>query len=162
MFENTLGMKLRGAYLAMHRAFQAHFAQLTRVGRCGVTADQFVVLSLLADEDGLIQRELVRRTRSDANTMTALLRLLERDGLIRRVRHQNDGRARCVFLTERGRQLQRRLKRSSAPLHQKLQTAVAADDLPALLRSLEQIATAMGELRQPQGESGRTWSNAGE
>ena len=106
MFGNTLGMKLRGAYLSMHRTFQAHFA------RFGITADQFVVLSLLAAEDGLIQRELVRRTSSDANTITALLRLLERDGLIRRVRHENDGRARCVFLTERGRQLQRKLERS--------------------------------------------------
>jgi len=141
MFGNTLGMKLRGAYLSMHRTFQAHFA------RFGVTADQFVVLSLLAAEDGLIQRELVRRTYSDANTITALLRLLERDGLIRRVRHKNDGRARCVFLTERGRQMHRKLVRSSDPLHRELQAAVAPDDLPVLLRSLEQIDATMGRLR---------------
>lgn len=142
MFVNALAMKLRGAYLAMHRTFQAHFV------RFGVTADQFVVLSLLAAEDGMIQRELVRRTCSDANTVAAILRLLERDELIRRVRQESDGRARCVFLTDRGRKLQRRLVRSSDRLHQELQAAISADDLPVLLRSLEQIATTMSQIRQ--------------
>ena len=141
MFENSLGMKLRGAYLSMHRAFQAHFAH------DGITADQFVVLSLLTAEDGLIQRELVRQTSSDANTITALLRILERDGLIRRVRHETDGRARCVFLTERGRRLQRKLERSADSLHRTLQAAVAPGDLPVLLRSLEQINATMERLR---------------
>jgi len=141
MFGNSVGMKLRGAYLSMHRTFQAHFAPF------GITADQFVVLSLLAAEDGLIQRELVRRTSSDANTITALLRLLERERLIRRVRHETDGRARCVFLTERGRQLQRKLERSSEALHRTLQAAIAPDDLPLLLRSMEQISTEMDNLR---------------
>jgi len=135
-------MRLRGAYLSMHRTFQAHFA------RFGASADQFVVLSLLAAEGGLIQRELVRRSYSDANTITAVLRRLERDGLIRRNRHEKDGRARCVFLTERGQQLQRKLVRSSDGLHRKLEAAVAADELTALLRSLEQIAATMRQLRQ--------------
>jgi len=141
VFENSLGMKLRGAYLAMHRTFQAHFA------RFGVTADQFVVLTLLAEEDGLIQRELVWRTSSDANTITAVLRLLERERLIRRVQHETDGRARCVFLTERGRQLQRKLERSSESLHRTLQAAVPSDDFPVLLRTLEQINETMERLR---------------
>jgi MarR family transcriptional regulator for hemolysin len=142
MFGTSLAMQLRGAYLSMHRTFQAHFA------RFGVTADQFVVLSLLAADDGLIQRELVRRTCSDANTITALLRLLERDGLVQRERHENDGRARCVFLTEQGRRLQRRLGRSSDRLHRELEAAVAPDELAVLLRSLAQIAVTMGQMRQ--------------
>lgn len=142
MFGTSLAMQLRGAYLSMHRTFQAHFA------RFGVTADQFVVLSLLTAEDGVIQRELVRRTCSDANTIAALLRLLERDGLIQRVRPENAGRARCVFLTEQGRRLQRKLVRSSDRLHRELEAAVPSVDLPVLLRSLGEIAATMRQLRR--------------
>jgi DNA-binding MarR family transcriptional regulator len=140
-FQSGLGMRLRGAYLSMHRTFQAHFAPF------GITADQFVVLSLLAEEDGIIQRELVRRTWSDANTITALLRLLERKGLIRRVRHDSDGRARCVHLTPKGRWLQTKLARSSEQLHSLLQGAVPSDELATLLRGLERVADALKPAR---------------
>jgi DNA-binding MarR family transcriptional regulator len=143
-FRIGLEMRLRGAYLSMHRTFQAEFAP------CGVTADQFVVLSLLAEEDGIIQRELIRRTCSDANTITALLRLLERKGLIRRVRHNSDGRARCVHLTPEGRRLQIELARSSEHLHRRLQEAVPPDELVTLLRCLERVAAAM----RPQPQRG--------
>ncbi len=140
-FSNGLGMRLRAAYLSMHRTFQAHFAPF------GITADQFVVLSLLAEEDGIIQRELVRRTCSDANTVTALLRLLERKGLIRRVRHDDDGRARCVHLTPEGRRLQRELVRSSEHLHRQLRESMPSDELTTLLRCLERVADAMKPAR---------------
>ncbi len=144
-FRNGLGMRLRGAYLSMHRTFQAHCAPF------GVTADQFVVLSLLAEEDGIIQRELVCRTFSDANTITALLCLLERKRLIRRVRHDNDGRARCVYLTAEGRRLQRELERRSEHLHRRLQESVPREEQVNLLRCLERVAAAM-KLHQPGGE----------
>lgn len=136
-FRDSFGMRLRGAYLSMHRTFQAHFAPF------GVTADQFVVLSLLAEEDGIIQRELVRRTWSDANTMAALLRLLERKGLIRRVRPDDDGRARCVHLTPKGRKLQRELARSSEHLQRRLQEAAAPNESAALIRCLERVTATL-------------------
>lgn len=136
-FRCGLGMRLRAAYLSMHRTFQAHFAPF------GVTADQFVVLSLLAEEDGIIQRELVRRTCSDANTITALLGLLERKRLISRVRHDNDGRARCIYLTAEGHTLQRKLARSSEHLHSRLHESVPPEELAHLLRCLERVAAAM-------------------
>lgn len=141
-FRNGLGMRLRCAYLSMHRTFQARFAP------SGVTADQFVVLSLLAEEDGIIQRELVRRTCSDANTIAALLRLLERKQLIRRERHDDDGRARRVYLTPKGRKLERELARSSEDLHRRLRESVPRDELATLLRCLERVAGAMKSDRQ--------------
>ena len=64
-------MRLRVAYLTFHRRAQAHLSQF------GLTADQFVVLSLLAEGDGLRQRELVERTGSDSSTIGAMMKLLE-------------------------------------------------------------------------------------
>ena len=43
VFRDTLGMRLRGAYLTFHRLANAHFEPF------GVTADQFVVMTLMAE-----------------------------------------------------------------------------------------------------------------
>jgi DNA-binding MarR family transcriptional regulator len=96
-------MRLRGAYLALHRLANAHFE------RFGVTADQFVALSLLAEEEGVTQRELVERAFSDANTIGEMLTRLEKNQLVRREPHPKDRRARCVFLTPKGRKTQAQL-----------------------------------------------------
>src|SRR5215469_16859641 len=94
---------LRAAYLALHRQTNDCFA------KDGVTADQFVLLSALADADAMTQQELVRRVSSDPNTVRAMLLLLEGRGLVARERHPSDGRARCVTLTVKGRQVFKKL-----------------------------------------------------
>src|SRR5262245_24498559 len=99
-FRDTLGMRLRGAYLTFHRMANAHFEPF------GVTADQFVALTLLAEADGVTQPELVDLAFSDRNTIGEMLARLEKKRLIRRERHPRDGRARCVFLTDKGRKVQ--------------------------------------------------------
>src|SRR5438046_9920715 len=95
---HEMARALRAAYVALHRQTNDCFA------KDGVTADQFVLLSALADADAVTQQELVRRVGSDANTVRAMLLLLEGRGLVARERHPADGRARCVTLTGKGRQ----------------------------------------------------------
>jgi len=84
-------MGLRAAYWSMHRQTNAHLAQR------GATADQFELLSLLTEQDGITQRELVRRASSDPNTIRAMLLLLEKRGVVARKRHPTDGRGRDVL-----------------------------------------------------------------
>ena len=68
---HEVALALRAAYLALHRRTNAWFATH------GVTADQFVMLSALADADAVTQQELVRRVGSDPNTVRAMLLLNE-------------------------------------------------------------------------------------
>src|SRR3954451_9401775 len=113
---------LRAAYLALHRQTNACFAH------DGVTADQFVILSALADADGVTQQELVRRVGSDPNTVRAILLLLEGRGLVARERHPTDSRARRVTLTAKGRQVFRKLWAQSEPLRARLLGAFRPDE----------------------------------
>ena len=55
-------MWLRKAYLAFHRRANA------RALNAGVTADQFVLLSVVAREPGIAQITIVQWTASDPNT----------------------------------------------------------------------------------------------
>src|SRR5687768_17581696 len=64
------------------------------------------VLIPLFEEDGLRMGELAARARLAKQTMTTLIRLAERDGLVRRQRDPEDGRAFRIFLTARSRSFQ--------------------------------------------------------
>ena len=57
----------------------------------------------LFEEDGLRMGELARRARLSKQTMTTMVRLLERDGLVTREPDPADGRAALVRLTRRAR-----------------------------------------------------------
>lgn len=128
---------LRAAYLALHRQTNDCFA------KDGMTADQFVLLSALADADAVTQQELVRRVSSDPSTVRAMLVLLEGRGLVARERHPADGRARCVTLTVKGRQVFKKLWTKSEPLRAQLLTAFRPDEVIALVGLLRRVAQAM-------------------
>jgi DNA-binding MarR family transcriptional regulator len=126
-------MRLRGAYLTFHRFGNAHFEPV------GMTADQVVILTLLAEKDGITQREVVERSYSDPNTIAAMLVRLEKKNLIRREPHPDDGRARCVYLTPQGRKLQRRLWEGWEDYLEKLDSAFRPKDLETLRSLLERV-----------------------
>jgi DNA-binding MarR family transcriptional regulator len=60
----------------------------------------------LFEEDGLRMGELARRARLSKQTMTTMVRLLERDGLVRRDPDPDDGRAFRIVLTSKARRFE--------------------------------------------------------
>ena len=138
-FSDTPAMRLRHAYLAMHRRFNAKFSAH------GVTADQFVLLSVLTETGPCSQQELVNHVFSDPNTVGAMLRLLERKSrpLVARRPHPQDGRALEVEITLLGREVHALLVRESRSLHQHLTDAVATSERGGFLHSLRAVAESM-------------------
>ena len=147
MFRDTLGMRLRGAYLTFHRMANAYFEQF------GVTADQFVALTLLADEDGITQRELVEKAFSDANTIGEMLPRLEKKQLVRREPHPKDGRARSVFLTPKGRKMQKHLWASWECHMQEVDSAFRSRELEGLKDLLGRIPDVVAASRDAADEA---------
>jgi DNA-binding MarR family transcriptional regulator len=70
-----------------------------------VRASYGSVLLPLFEEDGLRIGEIARRARLSKQTMTTLVRLTERDGLVERREDDRDRRATQVRLTAKGRRL---------------------------------------------------------
>src|SRR5207248_6292244 len=64
------------------------------------------ILVPLFEEDGLRIGELARRARLSKQTMTTMVRLLERDRLVRRERDPDDGRAFRIALTAKARRFE--------------------------------------------------------
>jgi DNA-binding MarR family transcriptional regulator len=130
---HELAMWLRKAYLAFHRRVNAW------VLSNGITADQYVVLRVVAREPGITQIKTVEWTASDPNTIAAILRLLEQRGLVDRQSHSRDRRARCVFLTAAGRKLHRRASKDSEPLRAALRDCMTESERDANQRFLERV-----------------------
>ena len=153
---HDIAMALRAAYWAMHREADALLQPH------GVTANQFVLMSILAEGGALTQQELVRRASSDANTVRAMLLLLERSGLVSRRPHPTDGRARCVTLTDRGRSTYTALWAKSQAFHKRLLAAIGPGSAPAFvqqLRSLKNMTTPKRD-RHHDGEACRQSSHS--
>ncbi len=64
------------------------------------------ILVPLFEEDGLRMGELARRSRLSKQTMTTMVRLLARDGLVRREPDADDGRACRIVLTAKARRFE--------------------------------------------------------
>jgi len=68
-----------------------------------LTSRQFVILSCLAEQDGISQTKIVEDTRIDRSTTAAMVVQLAKRGLIQRRRSRTDSRAYEVSLTAAGR-----------------------------------------------------------
>jgi len=91
------------------------------------------VLLPLFEEDGLQMGELARRSRLSKQTMTTLVRRVERDGLVSRRVDPADARATLIFLTERTRQFEP----VAAEVLRQLDDAVRSQLSPAAVASLK-------------------------
>ena len=131
---------MRRAYQSLHRRVNAELRR-----QFDVTADQFVVLCLLAERDGVYQQELCRRCYSDPSTIGALVRLMEDRGWVRRSPDPLDARARQVHLTEVGRALQHELWNASLESFHRDLWAVprSPEEERALFDALDRVVDAM-------------------
>ena len=134
---HDVAMGLRTAYWAMHRQTEACLA------KHGVTANQFVLLALLAEGDGVTQQELVRRASSDPNTIRAMLLLLENRGFVARSEHPTDGRALCITLTRKGCRTYEKLLKDTEPLRQRILTIFQSEEMDIFVQFLARISEEM-------------------
>jgi MarR family transcriptional regulator, organic hydroperoxide resistance regulator len=100
---DNLGFLLAKASQRWNELLQEAFAE---AGFPEVRASYGSVLLPLFEEDGLRMGEIARRARLSKQTMTTMVRLAERDGLVERRADPDDRRATRVHLSARGRRFQ--------------------------------------------------------
>jgi DNA-binding MarR family transcriptional regulator len=97
------------------------------------------VLLPLFEQDGLRMGELAARARLSKQTMTTLVRLMERNGLVRRERDPEDGRAYRVLLTPRARSFAAVAERVLARLDGLVAARLPETDRATLTESLKEV-----------------------
>ena len=71
-----------------------------------LTYTQYLVLLVLWEQDGIPVSDICRRLYLDNGTVSPLLKKLEKGGLIRKARSEEDERVVLIHLTDAGRALQ--------------------------------------------------------
>jgi DNA-binding MarR family transcriptional regulator len=113
MDRDDLGFLLAKATQRWNELLQERFRA---AGWSDVRASYGSILVPLFEEDGLRMGELARRSRLTKQTMTTMVRLLERDGLVRREPDPDDGRAFRIVLTTKARRFEPVAERTLAEL----------------------------------------------
>jgi DNA-binding MarR family transcriptional regulator len=118
-----------------------------RIKPLGLVPGQFPVLLALWSEDGLTQHELVSRLDVEQATMANTLARMERDGLIVRRPHPQDGRAQSVRLTPRARGLEGPATAAATAVNRELLASVARDQREDFVTTMQRIVAGAGSPR---------------
>ena len=97
------------------------------------------VLLPLFEQDGLRMSEIAARARLTKQTMTTLVRLCERDGLVVRTTDPSDGRAFRIQLTDRARAFKPVADEILAELDAKVLTTLGARRQQTLVQALKGV-----------------------
>lgn len=79
-----------------------HKRSFTDLAKIGITHGQPRILHYLSDHDGCIQRDIAANFDLEPATITDILALMEKAGLVKRKNDPDDRRVLRVFLTKKG------------------------------------------------------------
>lgn len=76
----------------------------------GITYTQYLVFLVLFEKDGITVSELGKRLYLDSGTLSPLLKKMEKEGYVLRIRSKEDERTVVINLTEKGKAMKEKLK----------------------------------------------------
>jgi DNA-binding MarR family transcriptional regulator len=124
----------------------------------GARRQHFAVLTSLAEQGAASQAALGRRLWIDRSDLNAILNELERDGLVARIRDEQDRRRNLVTLTPPGTATLKRLDKRVEAAQSALLEPLSAADRRELVRLLERLVdhdrlSASGPTSPPQAST---------
>lgn len=126
---------LYSASLSMTKVYKPILAKL------GLTYPQYLVLMVLWQKDGLTVNALCEKLFSDSGTLTPLLKRLEKQGLIQRLRSIQDERKVLITLTKTGRELKK--EAAKIPMQIICSTACSLEQIEGLNKQLTDLRCAL-------------------
>ena len=140
--------RLSSGYLVRdaHRAFQRLLER--RIAAYGVTRGQWYFLRVLWNADGLSQRELSARVGMMEPTTVIALRSMERAGLIRRVRSDDDRRKVRVSLTAKAKRLRNELLTVARTITDEAEEGIPPRDLAGFRRVIGRMTANLDRIER--------------
>ncbi len=116
-----------------------HFQKALLVNNTGITVDQWIILDRLNRNNGLSQREIAETTLKDAPTVTRIIDLLCKKGLVERVQDNGDRRRLRISLTAKGKQKVKEVLPIVQDMREKGWQNLSDDDYSTMIRILDTI-----------------------
>lgn len=128
-------------YVINHVARLFAKALYQEISDFGVVPGQFAQLLALYERDGITQQELCDLVQIEQPTMANTLRRMERDGLIARSPHPDDGRKQVITLTPEARQLEPPLMTAAQRINQTSTRGLTKAERQQLMTLIEKLTT---------------------
>jgi DNA-binding MarR family transcriptional regulator len=134
--------RMRRAFLSICRCGDTLFTPY------GITTDQYGLMLAVYREPGIRQADIGNIIFAEPNTITAMLSLLEKRGVLRRRPSPTDGRTRLIYLTTRGEKMTRRLSEESVEMRRLLYECFAGPHGEEALKILDRVSEEMQQERE--------------
>lgn len=122
-----------------HLRLGAGLVQVLRREGYDLTKEGWALLSLLSENDKLSQLEISERVGKDRHHTSRLIDSLETQGLVARGSTPEDRRVKLVAVTDKGREVRRKLLRVVAAYLEDVFEGVSDKDYDAFIRVLDHI-----------------------
>lgn len=144
--DTSVGFLLKQVSHAMHTQFER------RLSEYGVTASQWVVLSIVKEGRATSPVEISKLIQIDNTAVTRLIDRLEKKGLVERANHPDDRRSVTVKLSVEGEQLYSKLVECSKATNKEFLRGVSKEEHAVLLSLLQRLAQNISCVESKQSQ----------
>ena len=116
-----------------------------RVMKLGVTRVQWIALYYLGKEEFISQKELAEKMNIKESSVARLLDRMERDGLVERVKNENDKRVTNLRLTDKGKQYRIKLLPEGEEFEKLLYKNISDEEMKIFTMVLSKMVSNINE-----------------
>jgi len=133
--EESLAYYIRTAVRGLVREFNS------AVIKAGyhVTDEQWIILSVLWEKEGINQQELSNLSDRDKTSITRLIDSLEKKNIVVRVPDRSDRRNKLIYLTKKGRDLEQGLGQVALSVMEKALSGLTDEHIETSMITLKKI-----------------------
>lgn len=104
-----------------------------------LTKEQWVLLKVLLEHNGIPQNELACNLNRDKTTITRLINTMEKKNYIARINSQDDKRVNKIFITTQGEKILKETEQITLDIINSLQNNISENDLNTAIQVLSKI-----------------------
>lgn len=108
-----------------------------------ITAEQFSILVVLWYKEGISQKEISEKLNRDKTTVTRVLMNMKKNKLIRQVTDTADNRSNLIYLTTKGKEIQKAGVKVSGELYLKVLKAIPQAQLLTSINVLQKMTQSL-------------------
>ncbi|GKS15001.1 MarR family transcriptional regulator [Paenibacillus chitinolyticus] len=128
--EKYIGVNVQRAALKLNNYYQKV------VNPFDITVEQWEILVVLWEKEGITQKELADRLHKDQTNVARMLFKLEKKGFIYRVVHETDRRSLRVYITPKGRDIEDEILTPSTEAYNKTIKGLSEEEVETFRRIL--------------------------
>lgn len=107
----------------------------------GITPEQYLILLLIIENEGVYQRQICEITLKDRANVARIVDILLKKDLIKKMADSNGRRIYKIVSTEKGKELIKKIEPCDLGLRKFITRNISQEDLMITKRTLEQIKT---------------------